>query len=422
MPIPKLIPPSTPSRLEQYIWWKNAQSPNRWQRTLRVVSTVLHGAWNDMIWMRAGNMTYLSLLYLVPLGALALSLSNYMGWKVILVNWILRRLSTTAPELAANIVDAMERLDLIALGFVGFAAVFIASVIAISELEEDLSEIWNAKGLRAWWQRILLYPVAIAIVPMVMATLLVFGTIAEARAEVWIGALSSWGVIGEFLHTLLTTLPLVFQLVPYVLTWLLLTLLYYTVTSAPIRLRAAAIGGISAGIVSQLAQRTYINFQFATATYQEFWGYLAQIPLLILWIYVSWIILYLGAELVFAWQYREGFMPKWPHLLSRTITMEEGALDRLHRAMCGQDEESPNVLMATMSTRLLVPLPLLEFISRRLAMLGIFRQQRTRKGFRYQITAKGRKLDKSNLFRIYRQEPEPIPSLMPGSSEDGPVE
>ncbi|GAB4324901.1 MAG: hypothetical protein Kow0074_18270 [Candidatus Zixiibacteriota bacterium] len=369
------------SALERRLWWNAGDHPSVGLRFLRSLVNVIGGAFTDHIWVHAGYMTYLSLLHLVPMGALALALAGQFGWHDNLVDWITVRLSPTAPELAANLVSAMQRLDLFTVGIVGLGVVLIASVFAISELEEFLSRIWYAPGSREWWKRLVFYPLAIVLGPAVLAIILALGTIAEARTTQWITSISEWGSLSEWLYHLLLNVPVLFRLIPYLMTWLGLTLFYYVITSAPVRFRSAAVGGITAGVTWQLAQQAYISFQFGISTYREIWGYLAQIPLLIVWIYISWIIFYAGAEVVFAWQYRKAYLPKWPNLLTRSISLEEDVVARLHSAIRTSDKDECGT--PELSTQLRIPWPLVEFVARRMSAVGLLNQRRTSAGYCY---------------------------------------
>jgi membrane protein len=324
-------------------------------------------------------MTYLSLLHLVPLGALALAASSRLGWEGVLVNWIEQRLSPTAPELAANLVAAMYRLDIVAIGYVGLGAMIIAGVIALTELEDELSHMWNARTRRRWWQRVLLYPLTVVVGPTVLAVVLAFGTMAEARTKIWITGLQNLGAIGRSLYVLLTDLPLVFELIPYVLTWVLLTTLYFLVTSAPVRFRSALVGGLSAGIVWQMAQGAYINFQFGSSTYREIWGYLAQIPLLLLWLYVTWAIFFLGAEMVFAYQYRHAFMPKWQPGSRIPPGIENWLVAEIARSAIRSGEAGFTSAELSMAHR--VPWQLVERTAGDLVDAGFLGERRTSAGY-----------------------------------------
>ncbi len=403
--------PTTSESLESRLWHRVSGWPNFVAQTARVLSTMVRGAIADRIWLRAGNMTYLSLLYIVPVGALALSLSSQMGWKGFLTRWIQERLSPTAPELASNIVDAMERLDIVAIGYVGLAAIIVAGVIALSELEEDFCQILNARKGRKWWRRVLMYPLTIAVAPTIVTVVLAFGAIAEARTAAWIGDLQNLGGIGQWVYNLLIDLPVVFELTPYVLTWILLTALYYLVTSAPVRLRAALIGGLSAGIVWQLAQKLYISFQFGSATYKEIWGYLAQIPLLLIWIYFSWVILFLGAELVFAWQYRHAYLPKWPMAARISPILESRAvIETAVETIRARDESPGGVSAAAISTRLQIPWPLVSRIAEELTVAGFLNERRTRRGYLYSPSKKLHKMTARQLLSAHQMMGEALPA------------
>ncbi len=92
----------------------------------------------------------------------------------------------------------------------------------------------------------------------------------------------------------------------------ILTLIYLLVPSGRVRWQAAVIGGIFAGLAWHVAQGFYLNFQFATGTFRAVWGILAQIPLMLIWMFVSWVIILAGVELAFAWQHRHTYLPKAP--------------------------------------------------------------------------------------------------------------
>ncbi|MBD3299108.1 MAG: YihY family inner membrane protein [candidate division Zixibacteria bacterium] len=410
------------STIDRRLWWDAGPRPSAAIRLVRSLVNIVEGSFTDRMWVRAGYMTYLSLFHLVPLGALALALAGQLGWRENLVEWITIRLSPTAPDLAANLVAAMQRLDLYTVGVIGLGAVLIASMFAIIELEEYLSSIWHAPGFRDWWKRLVFYPLAIVLGPAVLAVILALSTIAEGSTTQWITLLSRWGSFSEWLYQLLLNVPVLFRLVPYLITWLGLTLFYYVITSAPVRFQSAAVGGITAGVIWQLAQQAYISFQFGVSTYREIWGYLAQIPLLILWVYLSWIIFYLGAEVVFAWQYRKAFLPKWPGLLSRSVALEEDVVTKLHTAI--NTSRKPECGTPELSTQLQIPWPLVEFVARRMTASGLLTQRRTAAGFCYASAPSMKSMSPNDVLGIYRQlrelpkTTEAEPELPPADTDD----
>ncbi len=344
---------------------------------LRVATTILRGLYEDRLWLHAGYMSYLSLLHLVPLGALALAVSTRFGWKEALMGWVENSLSPTAPQLARKLVMAMDRLDLAALGYLGLAAIIIAGVFSVSRLEKDLGAIWNTPVRRSTWQRLLLYPAAIILLPAVVALVLAFGTIAEVRTTLWMQELANWGGGGQLLYRALTNVPLLFRITPYLLSWSMLTVVYWLGTPAPVKPKSAILGGLVGAILWTGAQNAYLNFQFATSTYREVWGYLAQMPLLLIWIYASWMILYAGAEFTFAWQHRRAYMPKLPLLEALRSHDEHNAVVRIAAAVAKSPSPESEIPSAPeISGRCELPLHLVEHIAERLTSAGVLRVSR----------------------------------------------
>ncbi|HEY7496711.1 MAG TPA: YihY/virulence factor BrkB family protein, partial [Candidatus Tectomicrobia bacterium] len=95
---------------------------------------------------------------------------------------------------------------------------------------------------------------------------------------------------------------LVFSMLPFVAIWGMFTFFYAFIPNTRVRLGPALIGGIIAGTLWQFAQWGYIEFQIGIAKYQAIYGAFAQLPVLMVWLYVSWVITLLGAEVTFACQ------------------------------------------------------------------------------------------------------------------------
>jgi len=393
------------STLERWAW---ERPPQGWAKQLtlafRVLLTVVRGLHEDRLWLHAGYMTYLSLLNLVPIGALALAVSSRLGWQSALMRWVENSLSPTAPELAARLVEAMDRLDLVALGYAGLGAIIIAGVLSVSQLEKDLAAIWNTPARSRLWQRLLLYPSALVLIPTVVALILAFGTIAEARATLWIRGLAGWGELGQWLYRALTNLPLLFRVIPFLLSWSTLTIVYWLGTSTPVRPRAAILGGLVGSIIWQVAQNTYINFQFATSTFREIWGYLAQIPLLLLWIYVSWVTVYVGAEFAFAWQYRRAYLPKLP-MPRVPAPIDEGnaVVSVASETLRSLATPARSITIAGISSRRRIPLCLVTHVAKRLVGTGILKERRIGREWVLECSKDLGDLTVGDLIARYRQ-------------------
>jgi membrane protein len=109
-------------------------------------------------------------------------------------------------------------------------------------------------------------------------------------------------------HWLLTTsllgdvLPHFLYLIPYLVVCAALTFLYIVVPNTKVRFGSALRGAFLAGTLWQFAQWLYVHFQFGVARNNAIYGTMAALPTFMIWIYVSWLILLFGAEVVHAHQ------------------------------------------------------------------------------------------------------------------------
>jgi membrane protein len=97
-----------------------------------------------------------------------------------------------------------------------------------------------------------------------------------------------------------TVLGILVNLIPYVLIWLVFTLLYIVMPNTKVHFKSALIGGIIAGTMFQLLQWGYFYFQSLLTGYGAIYGSFAALPLFLIWMQTSWLIVLFGAEVAFA--------------------------------------------------------------------------------------------------------------------------
>jgi len=81
--------------------------------------------------------------------------------------------------------------------------------------------------------------------------------------------------------------------------------LYVFFPNRRVRFEAAAVGSLVASILLQFAQWAFIYFQYGINSYAAIYGALASIPVLLTWIYMTWVIVLLGAEVTAAFERRD---------------------------------------------------------------------------------------------------------------------
>ena len=89
---------------------------------------------------------------------------------------------------------------------------------------------------------------------------------------------------------------------PFVLVYIMFTVLYVVIPNTKVKVLPALWGAIFAGTLFQLTQNLYIYTQISVSKYSAIYGAFAALPLLFLWVKISWQLVLLGAELSFAYQ------------------------------------------------------------------------------------------------------------------------
>jgi membrane protein len=86
------------------------------------------------------------------------------------------------------------------------------------------------------------------------------------------------------------------------LIWVLFTLIYMIMPNTRVRFDGALLAGVIAGSAYQVVQAAYIDFQIILAKYNAIYGSFAALPLFLLWLQISWFIVFIGAEISHAYQ------------------------------------------------------------------------------------------------------------------------
>jgi len=241
----------------------------------------------------AAALTYTTVFALIPLLAVTFSLFHAFGGLKELEEkirpLILKVLVPGAQEkLIATIDSLIERLNAGAIGAVGTVLVFLAAIFLIAQLEMILNEIWGLKKHRPFFYRLSLYWTAITVGPPLLALSIgIPATLSSYRAVSWLENYINL----DF-----------FTFLPYVLIWCAFTGLYTFMPNTKVRLLPAAVGGIMGGTIWQIAGIGFTLYTSKILVYSKIYGSLGVIPLFFLWLFISWSIFLLGAELSFTFQ------------------------------------------------------------------------------------------------------------------------
>ncbi len=279
------------------LWDVDTESLSRGRTFLlrqgQLVMLVLRDFAADRCLLQASALTYATLLSIVPLLALMFSLLKGLGVQDTLEPIILQQLAVGSERIVAEIIGYIENTNVGRLGMAGMVTLFLTVLMLLSNIEKSFNAIWDVEETRPLFRRFADYFSVVMIGPVFI--LLAISMTSTLQSTAFLRALQEQAYVGE-------VIVLIFKVLPYVGMWIAFTALYVFMPNIKVNIRAAVIGGIFGGTLWQLAQWGYVHFQFGVARYNAIYGTMAALPILMVWIYLSWLIVLLGLEVTYASQ------------------------------------------------------------------------------------------------------------------------
>jgi len=281
-------------------------------RQAKVLIFVLRQFYSDKLLIRASSLTYSSLLAIVPFLAVVFSFLKAIGLHMDLAPALYNFLAPLGERggiIAEKILEFVANAQTSTLGLVGTTILLLTVYGILNKIEGSYNDIWHVPQGRTWPRRLAGYTLLTVIGPL--SLFLILALTASITSLDFVREILSL----EHFAGLFTVL---LKLMPYVLSGLLFSIVIWFVPNIRVSIRAAFIGGVFSGLLWQLSNWGFARF-IAGATRAStrdilFAGF-AALPLFLLWLYASWSILLLGAELGYVVQH-VGIM-EWRELEKR---------------------------------------------------------------------------------------------------------
>ena len=266
------------------------------RRFLRALTLIGHGFRGEAITLRAAALTYLTLLSLVPLLAVAYSVvdlvSGQAPFRDTVQKYVNEQLGIGAgAAIAGALTDFTNKATVKTLGAIGFALLLISSLSLLWNIESAFNHIYGVKRPRAPVQRLLTYWAFLTLGPVLLsASLAVTWKIGQMQ-----DAHGRHGVVGhsEVLHVLAAVSSVT-------ITYAGLAFLYKVLPNARVRLRSALIAAFAAATAWELAKFVFADLSARMVQVHKIYGSVAVLPIVLTWLYISWFIVLTGCRLCYA--------------------------------------------------------------------------------------------------------------------------
>ena len=258
----------------------------------RATKRLTHRFADDRLGQTAGALTFTTLIALVPLLTVALAVVTafpvFDQFQTVLQRWLVESL---IPEsISRQVLGYLTQFTTKAsrLGTLGFAALMLSAVALILTIDRSLNTIWRVRQQRAWGQRLLLYWAALTLGPLLVAA----GLVTMASVISWSGGSLRYQGPG---------VKMALGMLEFLLLWGGISGLYRFVPNTHVAWRPLLVGSFFTALVLEAARSGLTFYLASMPTFSLVYGTFATVPILLVWIYTTWVVVLLGAVLVASW-------------------------------------------------------------------------------------------------------------------------
>ncbi len=248
----------------------------------------------DQCLIRASALTYVTALSIVPFLAVAFSISKGFGFQnTLYIKEFLLKLSAGREELVEHIINYINRTEVGTLGAVGVVILLFTVFTLLGTVEQTFNTIWGVRFQRSIVRKFSDYLSVTLVCPLLILVAISFTATLESSSL--LQSILSYSVF-SYMHLAFL------KVMPFVLVGLAFFFMYVFMPNTKVNLLSTLGGAIIAGVLWQTFQKTFISYQIGVSKYNAIYGSFAQVPLFLIWLYLSWIIILFGAELSFGLQ------------------------------------------------------------------------------------------------------------------------
>ncbi len=247
----------------------------------------------DQAPIKAAALTYFTMLSLVPLLMILFVLFRTFGGEVLMEEtlepFIFQYLSPGSGEAVSAAVDQLLRQGKAgAIGSIGFIFLILTSFSLMDQMESNVNAIWGVKKRRGILRKFANYWVALSFFPLLVG--------ASVSVSAYLGSIERVQELSE------RVVPQGYNLVPLLLQGLAFLLLFLLLPNVRVRFSAALAGAVFAALLWEAVKKGYLVYTAKAIDYNLIYGSLAALPLFLIWLFISWMVFLLGAEVSFVWQ------------------------------------------------------------------------------------------------------------------------
>ena len=273
--------------------WEDTRT--RWSvRAVKIVNLSIRSFLDRDLQIRAGSLTYNTVLAVVPALAMLFAIARGFGFQNLIQNELFRYFPSQREALESASTYVENYLAQASQGvFIGIGLVFLlwTLISLMSNVEDTFNHVWSITAKRSLQRKFTDYTALFLLLPLLMlcsAGISIF--MSDAVQRVFEG-----NTLSPVAHRLLA-------FTPTVIAWIIFTAAYYLVPNTKVSFKGSLFAGVLCGTTFQLVQWLFLTGQVYVSKYNAIYGSFAFLPLLLVWLQLSWLIALSGVVLTYAWQ------------------------------------------------------------------------------------------------------------------------
>lgn len=240
---------------------------------------------SQQLHVEAGYLSYVTIMSLVPLMVVMLSMMTafpiFDEMRGTLETFVYSNFVPTTGEVVQEyvhgFVDNASKMSTIAISFL-----FLFALLLISSIDKTLNKIWGVSEKRRIVTSFSVYWMVLTLGPILVGSSVAITSYITSLIS--LGEYDIFGVTNFFLRSL----PVIASVIAFFI-------LYTVVPNKVVPFRYAILGAAVAALLFEFAKKAFAIYMLELPSYQAIYGALATIPILFLWVYLSWLVVLFGA-------------------------------------------------------------------------------------------------------------------------------
>ena len=278
--------------------WEDSRS--LWSvKTLKVINMSVHAYLNRDLQMRACALTYRTVLAIVPALAMLFAIARGFGFQNLMQSQLFSYFPAQREAIESALTYVENYLAQTSQGiFIGIGLVFLVWTLVslMSNVEDTFNHLWGVKTMRSMQRKFTDYTALFLLLPVLMVCSAGISIFLSDTVQRVFGD----HAISPLLHRLLSFMPLV-------ISWLIFTAAFYLIPNTKVRFKGALMAGILCGTLFEVLEWLFVSGQVYVSKYNAIYGSFAFLPLLLVWMQLSWLLTLTGVVLTYSWQNFDNF-------------------------------------------------------------------------------------------------------------------